>query len=146
MTTSTPTAEIRAELPADARMDAYYYSFDRTGVGLVDAVLSAVAVAGKGSHHTSGWADHSDDSSYYYKERPGLPDADCGTDLIQLTAERSAALVLALCDRLEAAEAKLAAVRELHSGIVVSGPQCCNECDGISYPCPTLRALDGEQP
>lgn len=74
-------------LPDDARMDAYYYSFDRTGVGPVDAILSAVAVAGKGSHHTDGWRDVSD---YYYKERPGLPDADSGMDLIQLTANQSA--------------------------------------------------------
>jgi hypothetical protein len=40
------------------RMDAYYYSFDRTGVPAVDLVLSAVACAGKhGSHHTDGWTD-----------------------------------------------------------------------------------------
>lgn len=101
----TPTAEIQAALEADARMDAYYYSFDRTGVGLVDAVLSAVAVAGKGSHNTNGWTDHS--SYNYYKGHPGLPDADRGADLIQLTAERSANLVLTLCDRLETAEAEI---------------------------------------
>jgi hypothetical protein len=39
------------------RMDAYYYGFDRTGVAIVDRILSAVAVAGKGSHNTDGWAD-----------------------------------------------------------------------------------------
>ena len=90
----TSAAELDA-LPDDARMDAYYYSFDRTGVGPVDAILSAVAVAGKGSHHTDGWRDVSD---YYYKERPGLPDADSGMDLIQLTANQSADQIrAALC-------------------------------------------------
>jgi len=33
------------------RMSAYYYSFDPTGDGLVDRILSAVACAGKGYHH-----------------------------------------------------------------------------------------------
>ena len=74
-------------LPDDARMDAYYYGFDRTGVGLVDAILSAVATAGKGSHHTESWGD---DSGDYYRGRPGLPDADSAVDLIQRTANRSA--------------------------------------------------------
>lgn len=40
-----------------ARMDAYYYGFDRTGVGIIDAILSAVAAAGKGYHHTESWQD-----------------------------------------------------------------------------------------
>ena len=103
------TAEVRAALPDDARMDAYYYTFDRTGIAVVDAILSAVAVAGKGSHSTDGWT--SNPGHDYYKGRPWLPDADCGADLIQATADRSAALILALCDRLDAAEAKLAAAK-----------------------------------
>lgn len=37
------------------RMDAYYYSFEPTGVLAVDRILSAVASAGKGSHHTAEW-------------------------------------------------------------------------------------------
>lgn len=39
------------------RMDAYYYSFERTGVGVIDAILSAVATAGKAYHNTSEWAE-----------------------------------------------------------------------------------------
>lgn len=38
-------------------MDAYYYSFDRTGVGAIDRVLSAVATAGKRAHLTEDWND-----------------------------------------------------------------------------------------
>jgi hypothetical protein len=75
-------------LPDDARMNAYYYGFERTGVGPVDAILSAVAVAGKGSHHTDGWTDES--TFGYYAGRPYLPDADTAAELIQFTANRSA--------------------------------------------------------
>ena len=87
MTARITTAAGLQALPDDARMDAYYYGFDRTGVGLVDAILSAVATAGKGSHHTESWGD---DSGDYYRGRPGLPDADSAVDLIQRTANRSA--------------------------------------------------------
>lgn len=38
-------------------MDAYYYGFDRTGVGIIDAILSTLAWAGKGYHHTDCWGD-----------------------------------------------------------------------------------------
>lgn len=39
----------------DLRMHAYYFGFTPTGVELVDRVLSAVAHAGKGYHHTEDW-------------------------------------------------------------------------------------------
>lgn len=39
------------------RMDAYYYSFDPTGVEIIDAILCAVASAGKAFHHTEDWHD-----------------------------------------------------------------------------------------
>lgn len=41
----------------DSRMDAYYYGFDRTGVPGIDAILSAVAYAGKAFHGTDQWYD-----------------------------------------------------------------------------------------
>lgn len=41
---------------APFRMDAYYYSFDPTGVLGIDKILSAVACAGKALHNTSEWA------------------------------------------------------------------------------------------
>lgn len=78
-------------LPEDARMDGYYIGFDRTGPGTVDAILSAVAIAGKGSHSTDGWND--DGGAWYYSASDHLPDADCANDLIQRTAERSATQV-----------------------------------------------------
>lgn len=76
-------------LPPDARMDGYYIGFDRTGCDPVDAILSAVAIAGKGSHSTDGW----NNESSYYAGRPGMPDIGpepSANDLIQKTAERSA--------------------------------------------------------
>jgi len=36
-------------------MDAYYYSFEPTGVKEIDRILSAVACAGKAYHHTDSW-------------------------------------------------------------------------------------------
>lgn len=48
---------LRRPIDPSARMDAYYFGFDRTGVGIIDAVLSAVATAGKGYHHTESWSD-----------------------------------------------------------------------------------------
>ena len=64
------------------RMQAYYYSFDRTGIAPVDKVLSAVACAGKAFHHTDCWTD--DDTH---------PDHDGGSprDWIQNAANAVAA-------------------------------------------------------
>ena len=39
------------------RMDAYYYSFDPTGVLAIDLILSAVACAGMCFHHTGEWRE-----------------------------------------------------------------------------------------
>lgn len=49
---------------SDMRMNAYYYSFQETGVPEIDKILSAVACAGKAFHHTDGW----NDESYYIPE------------------------------------------------------------------------------
>ena len=38
-------------------MNAYYYSFGETGEVEIDRILSAVACAGKGCHHTEDWAE-----------------------------------------------------------------------------------------
>jgi len=56
MTSPTPSEE-RDGLVEPRRMDAYYYSFDPTGVDLLDKVLSSVALAGKAFHHTEDWND-----------------------------------------------------------------------------------------
>ena len=40
------------------RMNAYYYSFESTGIEGVDKILSAVARAGKAFHHTDQWSDN----------------------------------------------------------------------------------------
>jgi len=39
------------------RMNAYYYGFEETGVYEIDLILSAVASAGKGFHHTESWTE-----------------------------------------------------------------------------------------
>lgn len=38
-------------------IDAYFYSFDATGVEGVDKILRAVASAGASFHHTEDWTD-----------------------------------------------------------------------------------------
>ena len=104
-------------LPEEARMDAYYYGFDRTGCGPVDAVLSAVAIAGKGSHNTDGWTNR--DVYGYYDKRPGLPanpriddwTGGSAVELIQLTAKASAEKVKTLSDDLAALVAEVERLR-----------------------------------
>lgn len=72
---------VATPLPEGARMDAYYFGFERTGVGIIDAILSAVAIAGKGVHSTEGWADeefaryHSDQLTYEQRIQKAADDA-----------------------------------------------------------------------
>ena len=49
--------EIRCDYCRPLRMDAYYFGFAETGVEAIDRILSAVAQAGKGYHHTESWGD-----------------------------------------------------------------------------------------
>lgn len=49
--------EIRCDYCRPLRMDAYYFEFAETGVEAIDRILSAVAQAGKGYHHTESWGD-----------------------------------------------------------------------------------------
>lgn len=127
-------------LPDDARMGAYYYSFERTGVGAVDAILSAMAVAGKGSHHTDGWTDVAPYD--YYKGRPGLPDGESAVDLIQQTANRSAEQVRELAARLEDARWRLHQADWLVA-VSIDGHSDGGRAHGdeAQPPCPDCRAL-----
>jgi hypothetical protein len=78
----TPEQRVALRAP-DSRMDAYYYSFDRTGVPAIDAILSAVAYAGKAFHGTDQWYDT--DVNY------GPITGDCSAaDLIQRAANDAA--------------------------------------------------------
>lgn len=49
--------EVRCDYCRPLRMDAYYFGFTETGVRAIDRILSAVAQAGKGYHHTESWSD-----------------------------------------------------------------------------------------
>lgn len=59
----------------ELRMDAYYYSFERTGVDAIDKILSAVACAGKSAHHTRDWGGQND--SGQGNERPPFEGTTC---------------------------------------------------------------------
>lgn len=52
------------------RMEAYYYSFEPTGVPEIDRILSAVACAGKAYHHTEDWKDKANPYPYHDGETP----------------------------------------------------------------------------
>jgi peptidyl-tRNA hydrolase len=54
----------------ERRMDAYYYSFDSTGVEVVDKILGAVACAGKAYHHTDDWMEETNPYDDHTGETP----------------------------------------------------------------------------
>ena len=149
-------------LPDDARLDAYYYGFDKTNCGPIDAVLSAVAVAGRGAHNTVDWDEASPYG--YYKNCSGLPpSAESALDLIKLTAKASAEKVsaavedvAALIAEVERLQAQIGVVKTLHEPIealntTVNRVQkvClgCGQDNGNwqNWPCATLRALEAQQ-
>lgn len=66
------------------RMDAYYYGFEPTGVPEIDAILSAVAHAGKGYHHTESWDEDGDEWGRFGPGRSMV-------DVIQAAANDAAA-------------------------------------------------------
>lgn len=70
------------ETPNDWRMSAYYYSFTKTGIAAIDRILSAVACAGKGFHHTEGWTENTEP----YKHLRG----NCYADMIENAAHDAA--------------------------------------------------------
>ena len=95
--TADLTPEERAELFApDRRLTAYYFSFDATGSPTIDAILSAVAIAGKGCHHTNGWTER--DEWAWWGEGRSL------VDVIQAAADNAAAERDALAATLRAFE------------------------------------------
>ena len=77
-------------VPADERMDAYYYGFDRTGVGAIDRLLSVLAYAGMAYHHTADWQ-----KKMYWNYGPIRKGESCA-DAIQRVANESAAAIRAL--------------------------------------------------
>lgn len=73
-------------------LDAYYYSFEPTGCGEVDAILEQVAQAGAGYHSTADWQDK-------------YADGSSPTSNMQRAAEESAAqinIIIAERDQLKA--------------------------------------------
>jgi hypothetical protein len=88
-----PCSACNAQRERRFRLDAYYYSFNSTGVTEIDELLCAVAWAGKACHNTEDWCE----------EAPGLASE---VDRIQLVADTAAASIMA----------RLAAPEPLHGG------------------------------
>lgn len=112
----------------DPCMDAYYYDFEPTGEKSVDAILSAVAWAGKGAHSTADWTED------WYGYGP-CEEGQSVVEVIQESARRAAAT--------------LQRVREIHrpepytDEPTISYCLACQSCGSHgTYPCPTIRALD----
>ena len=122
------------------RLDAYYYSFSETGSVTIDAILSAVAIAGKSCHNTDMWTE--DDEWSRWGVGRSL------VDVIQCAANEAAAALLDAAAERDALAAKVERVRALHQREVIAvhefGPEVwCPTCE-LHYPCPTARALDEE--
>lgn len=87
--------QAKALIEPDARMDAYYYGFDHTGVQAIDRILSEVADAGKAYHSTECWTD------VYPPEWARHGDTRCHQDRIQSVANEAAQLIKGLVEELE---------------------------------------------
>ncbi|GGD11756.1 hypothetical protein [Aureimonas glaciei] len=113
-------------------MNAYYFGFNETGCRPVDEILSAVAQAGKGYHHTEDWTTplHGTNTSY--------------ADMIQEAANR-AANSLAAPPSLEAvkAEARREALEEAAKVAERFGSQPAPGGDGMGTR--ILQSVDGMQ-
>lgn len=92
----------KCDFPEELRMRAYYFGFSETGWRPVDEVLSAVAQAGNGYHHTESWND-SDPGEWSYAEE------------IQMAATRAAeaARKLVACEAERIRKELLAEIREM---------------------------------
>ena len=101
------------------RLDAYYYSFNETGSVPIDAILSAVAIAGKSCHNTDRWTE--DDEWSRWGVGRSL------VDVIQCAAnEAAAALLNAAAERDRLVEA-VARVRALHRPVGIYDECECSD-------------------
>ncbi len=105
----------------DRNMRAYFYGFHYTHADEIDAILEAVARAGKGHHHTEYWDDHDGDEPSYI-------------DRIQTAANEAAAEI----ERLRAALEQHAIVRENVDPVA--------DDDGTRWMCQLCCAGNGLKP
>ena len=128
----------------DRRMNAYYYSFDPTGQPAIDAILSAVAHAGKGYHHTESWRDDGEWSRW--------GEGRSVVDVIQAAANEAALALLDAAAERDALRAERDALAEKVEDLecVLAGAGVCVECYANGWhklDCSrrrTARALDEE--
>ena len=101
------------EQNAEVRLNAYFYGFAPTENDSVDAILSAVAWAGKGWHHTESWADDSD-----WNPAPNQLEGRCAVAWIQNAAQKAADHITALEQRNAELEAELEIKAEFYKLVV----------------------------
>ena len=125
------------------RMDAYYYDFETTGVGMIDAILSEVATAGKSYHHTEYWSEELPfDWKWYYEDRPRASHID----RIQTIADLAASSVLNLVERQNRLELEMHFLQTGEcptcngTGVIDAAEHKCGWCYGRGY----LLSLDAK--
>lgn len=120
------------------RLDAYYYSFNETGSVPIDAILSAVAIAGKSCHNTDMWTE--DDEWSRWGVGRSL------VDVIQCAAYEAAAALLDAAAERDALAAKVERVRAL--ALNQSGPGRWARDEGWAafVPAAELLAALNEEP
>lgn len=118
------------ELDPDARMDAYYYSFDRTGLAVIDRILSEVADAGKAYHYTEEWMTDYDEPRWARHWEYG-PTSACHADRIQHLANEGAKAVREL----------IAEIRQLRERLALADEQL----EAIADVADSYRLIEDEQ-
>lgn len=98
-------------------MRAYYHQFTPTGCDAVDAILEAIAVAGKAYHSTSEW---SEPTEYGKNEGP------CHWDAIQAAADKAASVMRSETasrdDAIALADEAISKAISWIGGFICSGP------------------------
>ena len=101
------------------RFDGCHISFSQTGVSAVDKILSSVAFAAKGYHHTEGWseeiADYGDNVGGSYEAWIENSAKECAKEIETLRKDRGK-LVKALrhyANRMDSGGTARATLKEL---------------------------------
>lgn len=124
--------------------NAYYYSFTATGQPQIDAVLKAVARAGKAYHHTERWSDGDDGQSEADKIQAAANEAAKQLSAPSPTPEGLTPDALSLIEQLERELADAAKQHTLRGSDATShgdAMYCAGQGEGIAWAATRLYAL-----
>lgn len=128
--------------PSKNWLSAYYYAFNPTGVPEIDAILSAVARAGKAYHSTQDWQE---ECSPY---EPDIHRGETPVDWIQNAAIDAAAALKPVPAPALPACARCGGAGEVAQGLPCDGPIPCPDCSSsdplLEQMAEALRRLCGD--